>query len=430
MPVAFVGAGPGDPRLLTLAALEALQQAELVLHDELVPAEITGPLKHAVPYQGLEQLVAEARTGRRVVRLQIGDPAIFGRLTEQMEALDREGIPYEIVPGVTAACAAAAAAKISLTHRALGRHVALVSAHDPAAPAPKADTVVYYMGRPQTGGPVVVVENAFRPGEKIGRDPQQAAAPSIVIAGAVADLRSLPLYGRRIAVTRFETGSWEDQLRALGAEPVRFPVIRIEPPHDPAPLREAARNLARYDWVIFTSANGVRAFFDEVRDLRGLRAQICAIGPATREAVERFKLLVDLVPQEYVAESLVAALPRDLHGQRILIPRAAVARDVLPQQLRARGATVDVVEAYRTTAPHPPPHPHGPVDWVTFTSSSTVKNYLALAGRPQSKLASIGPVTSSTLRMHDLEPTVEAREYTLEGLLSAIVEYEGRHSAR
>ncbi len=424
MPVVFVGAGPGDPGLLTLAAAQLLEEADLVLHDELVPPEITGQIFHAVPYQGLDQLLAEAKAGRRVVRLQIGDPSIFGRLVEQMEALDREGIAYEVIPGVTAACAAAAAARVSLTHRVLGRSVALVSAHDPVIPIPDADTVVYYMGRPEASGPVVVVENAFRPGEKVSRNPAEAAAPSIVIAGAVADLASLPLYGRRIAVTRHESTRFPAQLRSLGAEPVHFPVIRIDPPADSTALVDAATHLERYDWVIFTSANGVRAFFDRVRDLRGFRARICAIGPATREAVEQFKLLVDLVPPEYIAESLTAALPADLAGQRILLPRAAVARDVVPNELRARGATVDVVEAYRTVVPDPPPPPHTAVDWITFTSSSTVKNYLALAGRPTAKLASIGPVTSGTLRQHGLEPTVEASTYTLEGLTQAILDWE------
>ncbi len=425
-PVLFVGAGPGDPELLTIRARKAIESADVVLHDELVTPEICALAREARRYEGTESLVQAAQTGRRVVRLQIGDPAIFGRLTEQMEALDAAGIPYEIVPGVTAATAAAAAARISLTHRTLGRSVAIVSAHDESVPVPEADTVVYYMGRPASNGPTVVVENATRPTERILRDPAQAAAPSITIRGAVANLKSLPLYGRRIVVTRAESSRLNVELRRLGAEVIEFPVIRIDPPLDDSRLRRAVDELPRYDWLIFTSANGVRRFFDLVRDLRTLRAKICAIGPATAAEIGKWKLLVDIQPAEYVGEALAAALPADLRGQRILLPRAAVARDVVPQMLRDRGAVVDVVDAYRTVVPEPsmplPEH----YDWVTFTSSSTVKNFLALAGPPKGRTASIGPVTSATLRKHGITPDVEAQEYTTEGLVHTILRHEER----
>jgi uroporphyrinogen III methyltransferase/synthase len=426
MPVVFAGAGPGDPGLLTLAAAELLEEADVVLHDELVPDAITSHLPNAERYRGIEHLLDHARSGKRVVRLQIGDPSIFGRLIEQMEALDEAGIEYRIIPGVTAACAAAAAAKISLTHRTLGRSLAIVSAHDPSIPIPGADTVVFYMGRPERPGPVLVVENASRPDEKISRDPGSAQAPSVVISGAVAGLDALPLYELRVVVTRAETERLSARLRVLGAEPVEFPVIQIAPPLDAAPLHSAIARLPEYDWIVFTSANGVRAFFDRIDDLRPLRARLCAIGPATREAVERHKLRVDVTPPEYVGESLASAMPGELTGQRILIPRAAVARDVVPAELQRRGAQVEVVEAYRTIVPDPPPPPHGPADWITFTSSSTVKNYLALAGSPGAKLASIGPVTSATLRQHGLEPDAEARQYTTDGIVEAILEHEMR----
>ncbi len=419
--VFFVGAGPGDPKLLTIRAAEAVRESDVVFYDELVSAEILVTIPQARPYHSVAQLIGAARSGQRVVRLQIGDPAIFGRLVEQMEALDAAGIAYEIIPGVTAATAAAAAAKVSLTHRLLGRSVAFVSAHDDSMPVPDADTVVYYMGRPQTTAPAIAIENASRPLQRIVRDPAQAKAPSIVISGAVADLKSLPLYGRRVMVTRASTSGLNNRLRALGAEVLEFPVIRIDPPSDPVPLRRSIEELAGYDWIIFTSANGVRCFFREVEDLRPLRAKLCTIGPATQAEVEQYKLKVDLVPDAYVAESLVAAFPANLAGQRILIPRAAVARDLLPAALRERGAQVDVVEAYRTVIPEPPPEFPGEADWVTFTSSSTVKNYLTLRGRPSARIASIGPVTSSTLRAHGLEPAVEAQEYTTDGLVSAIL---------
>ncbi len=420
-PVMFVGAGPGDPGFLTVHAIQVLESADVIFHDELVSKEILRMLPAAKPYRDMRQVIEAAKSGKSVARLQIGDPTIFGRLVEQMEALDAEEIEYEIVPGVTAATAAAAAAKISLTHKTLGRTIALVSAHDPSIPIPDADTVVYYMGRPASDGPVVVVENATRPNERVSRDPATAKAPSIVIAGAVADLASLPLYGKRVVVTRAETSRMNTKLRSLGADVVEFPVIRIVPPRDPAPLDRAVTELSTYDWLIFTSVNGVRQFFDRVQDLRTLRAKICTIGPATRDEVEKLKLVVDAVPEEYVGEGLLRALPGDLTGLRILLPRAAVARDLVPDSLRERGASVDVVEAYQTLPPDPPPAPHGPADWITFTSSSTVKNYLALAGKPQARLASIGPITSETLRMHGLEPAVEAKEYTVEGLVEGIL---------
>lgn len=422
-PVMFIGAGPGDPGLLTVWAIQLLENADIVFHDELVSKEILEMLPAARPYRSIEQVIEAVRAGKNVARLQIGDPTIFGRLVEQMEALDREEIEYQIIPGVTAATAAAASAGISLTHKTLGRSVALISAHDDSIPVPEADTVVYYMGRPKTDGPVVSVENATRPNERISNDPASAAAPSIVISGAVADLKSLPLYGKRVIVTRAETSRLNTRLRALGADVVEFPVIRVVPPTDAAPLERAVENLRDYDWLIFTSVHGVRAFFDRVRDLRTLRAKICTIGPSTRAEVEQFKLLVDAFPEEYVGEGLLRAMPGDLTGLRILMPRAAVARDVVPESLRERGATVEVVEAYRTLPPDPVPPAPGSADWVTFTSSSTVKNYLAIAGKPEARIVSIGPITSETLRMHGLTPDLEAKEYTVDGIVAAILEH-------
>lgn len=420
-PVLFTGAGPGDPELLTIKARAAIEAADVVFHDDLVPDAIFGLARRAVPYESIDQVINEARCGLNVVRLQVGDPAIFGRLSDQMEALRAAGIPFAIIPGVTAACAAAAAAQVSLTHRTLGRSVALVSAHDPAVPVPDADTVVYYMGRPVAPGPVIAVESASRPAQRISRDPAELSAPSIVIHGVVADLESLPLYRQRVVVTRAESGSMIAALRALGADVIHYPVIEIVPPVDAARLDEAAGAIARYDWVIFTSANGVRAFFDRVPDLRPLRARLCAIGPATAAELAKLKLMADVTPREYVAEGLVAALPADLSGARVLLPRAAVARDVVPDELRKRGAVVDVVTAYRTVVPqHSRPAPIE-ADWVTFTSSSTVKNYLAMAGRPPGRAASIGPITSATLRQHGIEPAVEASRYTTDGLVEGIL---------
>ncbi|MDX2151101.1 MAG: uroporphyrinogen-III synthase [Bryobacteraceae bacterium] len=257
------------------------------------------------------------------------------------------------------------------------------------------------------------------------------------------DWGTLPLFGQRIVVTRAaeQAGGFVERLRALGAEPVELATIAIRPAADKGPLDAAIERLEEYDWLLFTSVNGVRFFLERLdasrRDLRALRARLCAIGPATRAALEALHLKVDIVPDEYVAESLLAAFEGvPLRGQRVLLPRAAVARDLIPAAFAERGASIDVVEAYRTVVPEEsaarareifaaPPRP----DWVTFTSSSTVKNFLALAGHEalqRVKVASIGPVTSETARRHGVEVTVEAREYTIDGLVDAITLAAGR----
>ena len=252
------------------------------------------------------------------------------------------------------------------------------------------------------------------------------------------DMSSFPLLGQRIVVTRAreQAGELAARLRELGAEAIEFPTIEFLPPADPAPLDAAIARLASYDWIVFTSANGVHRFIERLdasaHDLRSLGARIAAIGPATRAALERLHLKVDVTPPEYVAEGLLAALAsEDLEGQRILLPRAAVARDTLPRELARRGARVDVVEAYRTAIPQGAAAQAREIfsgarrpEWITFTSSSTVTNFLEAAGARALegvRAASIGPVTSATARRHGIEVSVEAAEYTTEGLVSAIV---------
>jgi uroporphyrinogen III methyltransferase/synthase len=268
--------------------------------------------------------------------------------------------------------------------------------------------------------------------------------PGTVIIGEVVGLHEklnwferLPLFGQRIVVTRAaeQSSGLVSKLRELGAEAVDLPVISLEPPSDPRPLDDAIANLSSYDWLIFTSVNGVRFFLERLdrskMDLRAVRARICAIGPATRQAVEDLHVKVDIVPQEFVAESVVAAFRgENLTGHRILLPRAEVARDVIPVELAKLGAQVDVVAAYRNVIPEKArdqaraifghtPKPH----WITLTSSSTVNNLVSLAGKEildGVRLASIGPVTSATIREHGLKVDAEAREYTVEGLLEAL----------
>jgi uroporphyrinogen III methyltransferase/synthase len=477
--VYLVGAGPGDPGLLTLKGRRALEQADSILFDHLANPAL---LRHARPgaervYVGKKKsdhavsqdeiasmLVERARAGRTVVRLKGGD--LFGRGGEEAEALAEAGIDFEVVPGVTSPLGVAAYSGVPLTHREHTSVVTFVTGHDVDAidwaPVSGSETLVVFMGLTQAATiaerlvaagrdpdtPAMAVRWATHPGQEtvvaplrgIGAAIARAGLkpPATIIIGPVVGLRDklnwfekLPLFGRRVVVTRAEEQSADlgDRLRALGADVVEFPVIAIRPPRDFGPLDRAIARLSDYDWLVFTSANGVRRFIERLdqsaADLRSLRGRICAIGPATRAAVESLHLKVDLMPAEFVAEGLVAAFERvDLRGARVLIPRAAAARDVLPDELRRRGAEVDVVEAYRTEAPEGAVPPPGRIDWVTFTSSSTVKNYLALAGREglaHARAASIGPVTSATLRQHGLEPAVEADPYTVDGLVEAIL---------
>jgi uroporphyrinogen III methyltransferase/synthase len=268
--------------------------------------------------------------------------------------------------------------------------------------------------------------------------------PATIVVGEVVHLRQklnwyehLPLFGTRIVVTRAEAqaGVLTRKLRDLGADVIELPTIAIEPAMDNSALDAAIAHLDEYDWLIFTSANGVKYFLERLDqsavDLRKLRAKICAIGPSTRNAVEALHLKVDMMGKEYVAESLVEAFAaHDIEGKRMLLPRAAIARDVLPAELRRRGAQVDVVEAYRTVIPDEAAAQAREIfsdarkpDWITFTSSSTVKNLLRLV-QPEDvagvKVASIGPVTSATARQFGLEVTVQAEEFTIDGLVRAI----------
>jgi uroporphyrinogen III methyltransferase / synthase len=282
--------------------------------------------------------------------------------------------------------------------------------------------------------------------------------PSSSLAAAIADaggrrawLARAPLAGRRIVITRAagQGGTLSALLAGAGAEVVELPAIAIEPASDPAPLDAAIARLDTYDWLIFTSVNGVRFFFERLdassRDLRSLRARLCTIGPATRQALEHAHLKVDRMPAEYVGESLLESFAADnLEGMRILLPRAKVARDVVPEALRSRGAHVDVVEAYRTVAPGDAaerfraafPGGDGEVgprpDWITFTSSSTVKNLLRLAGGPalldNVRIASIGPVTTATAVEAGLRVATEAAEHTMEGLVRGIVACDSREN--
>ncbi|MCS6953710.1 MAG: uroporphyrinogen-III C-methyltransferase [Bryobacterales bacterium] len=486
--VYLVGAGPGDPELVTLKGRRVLQQADAVLYDHLAPRELlelvppqaerlyVGKKRavHAVPQEEICRMMIErARRGLTVVRLKGGDPLIFGRGGEEAEALAEAGIPFEIVPGVTAPLGLAAYAGVPLTHREHTSAVTFVTGHELRRidweRVGRNETLVIFMGLTTFGQiaaelmargrspdtPAIAVRWATRRDQQtlVGTlatlprliQEHRMKPPATIIVGEVVRLREklnwferLPLFGRRVVVTRAreQAGELATRLRDLGAEVIELPTIEIRPAADYGPLDRALACLGSYDWLIFTSANGVRFFLERLdassTDLRALKARLCAIGPATRQALEALHLKVDLMPEEYVAESLVRAFAsEDLAGKRILLPRAAVARDVVPAELRRRGAYVDVVEAYRT---EPPAHLATHVreifgtqpkpQWITFTSSSTVKNFMEAGGAgllEGVRIASIGPVTSATVRRFGLEVAAEARPYTVEGLVAAIL---------
>ena len=490
--VYLVGAGPGDPELITLKGRRVLEQADSILYDNLAcPAllDLARPDAERV-YVGKKRseheysqeeisamLVERARRGWNVVRLKGGDPFIFGRGGEEAEALAAAGIAFEVVPGVTTPLGIAAYTGVPLTHRAHTSVVTFVTGHDVEGidwdKVGASETLVLFMGltrfaaiaqemirrgRPKET-PAMAVRWATRPDQQtiVGTletlpdliCEARLRPPATIIVGEVVRLREkldwyerLPLFGQRIVVTRArEQGeSFLASLRALGADAVPLPTIEIRPALDYSALDAAIADLESYDWLIFTSANGVRFFLERLdrsaRDLRSLRARIATIGPATAAAVVALHLKVDLMGDSYVAEGLLKAFAsHDLIGRRVLLPRAAVARDLVPDALRARGAHVDAVEAYRTGLPEDTGRLAERVlsarrpDWVAFTSSSTVTNFVQIAGAEALrgvKVASIGPVTTATARQLGVEVTAEGRQYTLSGLLQAIVAHKSR----
>jgi uroporphyrinogen III methyltransferase/synthase len=487
--VYLVGGGPGDPGLITVKGRSALERADVVLFDHLAPEallELAPPHAERI-YVGKKKaehafsqdeicglLIERARRGLTVVRLMGGDPFLFGRGGEEAEALAGAGIAFEVVPGVTAPLGIAAYTGVPLTHRDHTSAVSFVTGHAVEAidwgKVGLSETLVIYMGlttfpaiarelmargrRPET--PAMAVRWATRPDQEtltgtLATLPAQIAErglkpPATIVVGEVVRLREkldwfgrLPLFGTRIVVTRArgQAETLSGRLRELGADAIELPTIEIQPPSDAAPLERAIAQLAVYDWLIFTSANGVRQFVAALdrsaADWRALRAKICAIGPATRAAVEALHLKVDLMGAEYVAEGLLEAFrPYDLAGKRVLLPRAKVARDLVPVELTKRGAQVDVVEAYQTVIPAEAGARGRTLftmarkpDWVTVTSSSTARNLVAAVGKEALegvRIASIGPVTSRAVRELGLEVAVEARLYTLDGLVEAVLE--------
>jgi len=481
--VYFVGAGPGDPGLLTARSLELIANADVILYDRLIPpsalagARADAELRYvgkegggpSVPQDQIEQLIVDrARAGKSVVRLKGGDPFVFGRGGEEAQTMLAAGISYEIVPGVTSGIAAAAYAGIPATHRGHASAVALVTAHeDPSREESALDwpalaafpgTLIFYMGVRQLptiaarlidGGrpsdqPAAIVERGTLPEQRVVHATLETIAmraaeakikaPAITVVGDVAalglelawvDATPRPLASRTIAVTRARAQSSDlaVRLRALGAEVLETPTIRIVAREVTLP------SLADFDLICLTSPNGVEILFDRLgergEDSRAMAgATVAAIGPGTARALAAHGILADVVPERFVAESLAESL-EGYTLRRALIARAAQARDVLPDALSARGVEVEVIALYDTVAePLPPEHLAAAraADYITFTSSSTVRFYLE-SGKigPDTRVASIGPVTSRTLRDHGIEPDVEAVAHDIEGLVAALL---------
>jgi uroporphyrinogen III methyltransferase/synthase len=500
--VYLVGAGPGDPKLLTLRGRECLAQADVVLYDYLAnPALLDhAPAEAERVYvgrrgRGIYQdqaevnrvMIERARAGQVVVRLKGGDPFVFGRGGEEAEAVAAAGIEFEVVPGVTSAVAVPAYAGIPVTHRTLASTVTFVTGHEDPAKGITAlewprlatadGTLVFLMGMKNlptiverltcegkpADTPVALIRWGTRATQRtvIGtlRDIVSKSAeaemepPTIIVVGEVVRLRGQlnwfekrPLFGKRILVTRAREQAQElsQLLLVCGAEPVECPTIQVVPPEDWRELDAALAELSRFDWLIFTSVNGVKPFMDRLQqqgqDARALAGvKICCIGPRTAGELARYGIQADLVPSEFQAEGVIAALSvQSIAKQRILIPRAAVAREMLPEQLRTLGAEVRVVTAYRTLLPAMDRERfkdlfrRREVDLITFTSSSTVRNFAALFDSTEEMhklvghlaVACIGPITADTAKEHGLTVTVMAAENTIPALVDALVQWQ------
>ena len=491
--VYLVGAGPGDLGLVTLRAKECIENADVIIYDHLANSEALGWARDdveiiyvgktsgesAISQQEINALlIGKAREGKEVVRLKGGDPFVFGRGAEEAQVIADAGISFEIVPGITSSIAGAAYAGIPMTHRAHNSHVTFFTGHEDPA---KTESAIDYAALAKLGGTQVMLMGVERLGSitsemmkhgvrgdlpvalvrwaTTGRQEtltgtleniaQKAvsndfAAPAVAVFGEVVALRdklnwyeTRPLLGKRIVVTRTrkQASVLSSKLRSLGADVIELPTIRIEPPSDLREFAELVQAAHIYDWIVFTSANGVEAFFniffklyDDAREIGG--ARIAAIGPATAQRAKDFHLHVDLQPEEFVAEDILREFKKQgsIENLKILLVHAEKARDVLRKELSGLGAIVDEALAYRTvpetrdTSGARQRLANDGADLITFTSSSTVENFLAL-GLPWPKgmqVASIGPITSKTARDNGLKIDVEAKRHDIDGLVEAI----------
>jgi uroporphyrinogen III methyltransferase/synthase len=500
--VYLVGSGPGDPGLLTIRGKKCLQEADVIVYDHLANERVLVHAKdhaeliyvgkkagaHTMKQEDINTLLIDrAGKGEKVVRLKGGDPFIFGRGGEEAQRLAKAGICFEVVPGVTSAIAVPAYAGIPLTHRDFTAGIGFITGHE--APSKKESgipweqlascfgTLVFLMGignlakiaeRLLTSGrepdtPVAVIQEGTYPTQftLVGRldNIARLAAekgvkpPGIFVVGDVVKLReelnwfeTRPLFGKRIVVTRAreQASSFLSALSRLGARCIEFPTIEIVPPESWDEIDRAIEELNKYQWLLFTSVNGVKFFLSsldrcgrDIRDLKGIK--IATIGPKTAGAWLRMGIRPDLMPDEYRAEALLTAFQNhSLEGVRFLLPRAAMAREILPDELARLGARVDVIPIYRTVKPA---HrvagvkrllEQGLLDMVTFTSSSTVKNFVEMFDVDMTLLkqwmqrvsvACIGPVTAETVEKYGFSASLVASSYTIEALTDAIVGY-------
>lgn len=498
--VHLVGAGPGDMGLLTLKGKEVLMQAEVIVYDHLVNKSLLryAPADSEKIYAGkiagnasLQQeeinalLIAKASEGKAVVRLKGGDPFIFGRGGEEAQALNRAGTPFAVVPGVSSFTGVSAYAGIPLTHRHLSSSFSVITG---SAEKSQEDETIDWENIAKRSGTLVFLMGARRLQSIVskliqyGKDPETPAAvvhkgttgeqktctgtladivdiakrekiapPALTLIGDVVNLKNevdwyekTPLFGKTIVVTRPErqAGSFIKALEEKGAEPFALPVIETVPPDDWAPLDKALDRLGDYYGLIFTSVNGVEFFMRRLKEsnrdiceLKGVR--IYAIGPKTGQAVRDLGLRLTAMPDEFVAEALIECFKNEsIAGKKFLLPRAKIAREILPEQIRKMGAEIDVAPAYQTIAPVPLMREEflrrlsdGSIDAVTFTSSSTVANFMEWIkddDREKMKnvaVACIGPITAETARKHGLNAAIVPEEYTTSALAEAIESY-------
>ncbi len=498
--VYLIGAGPGDPGLITVKGLECVKKADVIIYDYLANERLLEQRRpdaeliyvgkqggrHTLPQAEINTLIVKkAREGKIVARLKGGDPFIFGRGGEEAEELVDHGIPFEVVPGVTAATAVPTYAGIPLTHREHTASVAFVTGHeDPTKPESRVHwdhistgigTLVFFMGmkniqsivdnlishgrNPET--PIALIQWGTRTDQKVVTGvlkdivPKVKEAklgpPTIIVVGEVVHLReklnwyeSKPLFGRRIIVTRSrdQASVFAELLIDLGATTIEFPTIDVVPPSSWDELDNAINSLETYRWIILSSANAVRFFMERLRelgkDLRTLKGvNICVVGPKTAESLEQYGLKADLVPTEFKAEGVLAALGgMQVKGQKFLIPRAKIAREIIPEKLRALGADVTVATAYENVKPAVDTDRikklfrENKISAVTFTSSSTVHNFVEILGQKEYKtflegvkVACIGPVTAKTADKYGMKTDIMPKEYTIPAFVEAIVDF-------
>ncbi len=499
--VYLVGAGPGNPELITLKGKELLSKADVIIYDSLINEELLSYAKEECEiifvgkrkgHKVLDQdeinklLVDRARKNKTVVRLKGGDPCIFGRGGEEAEELARNNVEFEIVPGVSSISSVPAYAGVSLTHRGFNSSFAVVTGHEnPYSPQcdidwdalSKMETIVFLMSLDNTKDimnklmehgmspktPVLITSCGTTPfqktitgmvsdiADKLDKMTTPFTTPAITVVGEVVSLRKSinwfekkPLYGKKILLTRpkHQIKEMVQLLRNHGGQVIEFPTIEISPPSSWSEIDKSLKNMAEYDYVIFTSANGVNIYLNRALSL-GIDSRIfggltiIAIGEKTDLALRKFGLRADIIPKSFVAESILEFFKgKELTDKKILLPRAAKARNLLPQELKKRGAVVKTIPCYNTIIPE---HNQktlnkvktllkkGEIDIVTFTSSSTVTNFFTLLDNlpihKKTVFATIGPVTSNTLSSYGIRPHITAKTYTTEGLVSCIIHY-------